>query len=323
MLARAHVAAPLVNVGPRSVRSSSTGVHGRARAPSAAVSPQFELRVTIRLTRIVGSSLDGHCCASSQVGRNAGTRPCRGSAHTPRAECSPRREILRLPSTVGMMPPVTHRTLGKSLIVAAATFTLALSAVASTSAAATRSTLPTMIRATMLTDPTGASYPTPLPYGTPVTREKSRMVTPATFVENVGWAVEWDGPAGNIGQYPIRRNDHGTRWKIAGPYLAITGAAGANVNSITVFTSRIVIAYSKGANVLDVTWDAGRHWFKAWMPGNIISVSSPSTPNGSSGTRGSPASMWVHVRSLGHPTSVYYYSSHTSGRIWRLDRARH
>ncbi len=218
------------------------------------------------------------------------------------------------------MALVVHVSRGKSRTIIATTVLLAITSLATVSSAATQPSVPKQIRATILTDPTGPAYPTPLPYGTPVVREVGRTVTGTAFVGNVGWAVEWDGPAGNISQYPIRSIDHGATWRTAGAYLAITGAAGANVNSLRAFTSTVVVAYSKGSNVLDVTWDSGRHWYKAWMPGNIISIISTSSPTVSTHSSSSPVSMRVSVRSLEHPAVMYHYGSSTSGRVWRLNR---
>ncbi len=219
------------------------------------------------------------------------------------------------PGRVGPMPFTRLRTRAAWQAGALVAAIVAVATPPTPSASAATSTLPRQIRATLLVDPTGPGYPTPLPYGTPVTRENGRIVTGAAFLGDVAWAVEWDGPAGRISQYPIRSSDHGATWTTAGSYLATSGAAGANVTAVKVFSWRIVIAYSLGANVLDVTWDAGRHWYKAWMPGNILSVSAL---HGVPTPAGSPASMRVTLRTLGHRAVTRTYSSRTSGRVWRL-----
>lgn len=178
---------------------------------------------------------------------------------------------------------------------------------------------PRVITARLLTDPIGTAYPRPLPFGTPARLRTGELVAGPVFTGKTGWAVMWDGPAGNPEQYPIHTHSHGRTWTIAGPWLAITGAAGANVNSLTIFTNEVVVAYSKGMNVLDVTWDAGRQWYSAWMPGNIVDVSLPKAPPPQAGF---PVAMQAVVRSLSHPVTTLRYSSASSGRRWRLSSSR-
>lgn len=216
------------------------------------------------------------------------------------------------------MASVAYRNLGASLILAACTFTLAPTSLAGTAAAATKAALPTRIRATSLTDPTGPAYPTRLAFGTSARWSRDELVAGPVWSGNTGWAVVWDGPAGNLEQYPLHTGNHGRTWTIAGPWLAITGAAGANVNSLTVFSKKVVVAYAKGMNVLDVTWDAGRLWYSAWMPGNIVDVTPPKAPPPRAGF---PVAMQATVRSLGHPVATLRYFSASSGREWRLSRS--
>ncbi len=181
-------------------------------------------------------------------------------------------------------------------------------------AASQSSTMPRAITAKPLTDPTGGGLPRPISFGAPVQIGHDAFVAGPVFAGSIGWAVVWDGPGGNIAQYPIHTNDRGRTWTIAGPWLAITGAAGANVNRVTLFTNKVVVAYSKGMNVLDVTWDAGRRWYKAWMPGNIADV----TRLKAASRPGSPIAMQTLVRSVTHPVTAVRYTSRSSGRKWRL-----
>ena len=156
--------------------------------------------------------------------------------------------------------------------------------------------------------------PKPLPFGTIYERDTKNFagIDARAFLGSTGWALGWDDARGT--QYALVTHNHGRTWTTAGTYLSISGAAGAAVNTVRAFTPKIVAAYDSGGgmNVFDITWNGGRTWYSAWVPGNLISVS-----NAVRSMDKSPAGViQLVVASLSHPTTYRLYTSTNSGRSW-------
>lgn len=154
----------------------------------------------------------------------------------------------------------------------------------------------------------------PLPFGTIYKPETNDFagITSQVYRGNTGWALGWNDAPG--AQYALVSHNHGRTWATAGVYLSVSGAAGAAVNTVKAFTPNIVAAYDSGGNmnVFDITWNGGRTWNSAWVPGNLISVS-----NAVRAMDKSPAGViQVVVGSLSRPTTYRLYASLNSGRTW-------
>lgn len=181
------------------------------------------------------------------------------------------------------------------------------------SSAAT-SSWPARYSATPIAWSTKYGDPKPLTFGTfyrPKTKNLAG-ITSQVYQGNTGWALGWDNKQGT--QYALVSHNRGRTWTTAGTYLSVSGAAGAAVNTIKAFTPNIVAAYDSGGgmNVFDITWNGGRTWNRAWVPGNLISVS-----NAVHEMNTSPAGViQVVVGSLSRPTTYRIYSSLNSGRTW-------
>lgn len=154
----------------------------------------------------------------------------------------------------------------------------------------------------------------PLPFGTiykPTSKNFGGIIS-QVYLGSTGWALGWNTTPGT--QYALISHNHGRTWVTAGIYLSVSGAAGAAVNTVKAFTPNIVAAYDSGGdmNVLDITWNGGRTWNRAWVPGNVVSVS-----NAVRQMDKSPAGIiQVVVASLSRPTSYRLYTSANSGRTW-------
>jgi hypothetical protein len=156
--------------------------------------------------------------------------------------------------------------------------------------------------------------PKPLPFGSVYVPRTDMFagITSQVYIGTTGWALGWNNARGT--QYALVSHDHGRRWTTAGTYLSVSGAAGAAVNTIKAFSPNIVAAYDSGGgmNVFDITWNGGRTWNSAWVPGNLISVS-----NAVHEMDTSPAGViQVVVGSLSRPTTYRLYASLNSGRTW-------
>lgn len=154
----------------------------------------------------------------------------------------------------------------------------------------------------------------PLTFGTiydPMTKNFAG-ISSQVYQGDTGWALGWNNAHGT--QYALVSHNHGRTWATAGIYLSVSGAAGAAVNTVKAFTPNIVAAYDSGGgmNVFDITWNGGRTWYRAWVPGNLISVS-----NAIRAMDKSPAGViQVVVGSLSRPTTYRLYASTDSGRTW-------
>jgi hypothetical protein len=181
------------------------------------------------------------------------------------------------------------------------------------SSAAT-SSWPVRYAATQISGTSKFGEPKPLPFGTTYTPRTNNFagIDARVYLGSTGWALGWNDARGT--QYALVSRDHGRTWTTAGIYLSVSGAAGASVNTIKAFTPTIVAAYDSGGNmnVFDITWNGGRSWYSAWVPGNLISVS-----NAVHQMDKSPAGViQVVVGSLSRPTTYRLYASTNSGRTW-------
>ena len=81
-------------------------------------------------------------------------------------------------------------------------------------------------------------------------------------------------PPGDLGAtYPIATADGGKTWRIAGPILHIPAAQGAlAVDAAGMSSPHVWYAWSDGNTVVDVTPDAGKHWWQAFLPGQVLTV---------------------------------------------------
>lgn len=75
--------------------------------------------------------------------------------------------------------------------------------------------------------------------------------------------------------YPARSVDGGKTWRIDGPGLHSTAAQGGlGVGEIGVASASSAFAWGgiTPDAVIDVTTDAGRHWWRSILPGSVLSV---------------------------------------------------
>ena len=176
---------------------------------------------------------------------------------------------------------------------------------------------PTFFRAPSWTwDP---SIVKPVPYLTAVKHQgrrsrciDSRIAT--SYLGDVGWALGFIGCA----EYPERSVNHGRTWAVGGSFFTIpAGDLSPFVDVIKPLSPSVVVAYCLGTENFDLTSNAGHDWFRAWMPGNVTSVtgSVASVPT----THGAPAmTIVVHVWASRPPLSHANYVSKDLGRTWSL-----
>jgi hypothetical protein len=143
-------------------------------------------------------------------------------------------------------------------------------------------------------------------------------VSPGTLVAaaNVGAGVFADARHGftltRIGYetYPAVTVDGGRTWRIAGPVLPLTaeppltqpGVAGPE----TYFASEGL----GGTTVVEVSTDAGKHWWQAFLPGGAVFV----------GAFDGELTAIVAASGGTPDTAVAFWAYHSrSGRSWRYD----
>jgi hypothetical protein len=124
-----------------------------------------------------------------------------------------------------------------------------------------------------------------------------------------GFAIA-DLPRGGNGTYPIATTDGGKTWRTNGPVLHVPAAqAPLAVGQPGVLGTRIYFAWCGACNsVIDSTPDAGKHWWQAFMPGNVLAVLGNSDPRAglmavvqgpTSGARARGAPLWVYLSADG------------------------
>ncbi len=125
----------------------------------------------------------------------------------------------------------------------------------------------------------------------------------------IGFAIT-DIPTAGDGTYPVSTANGGRTWRTDGPVLHIPAAQGAiAVGQAGVAGPKIYFAWCGACNnVIDVTPDAGGHWWQAFMPGQVLTVlGAPSAQAGltavvegpTSAADGRGASLWVYRSSDG------------------------
>jgi hypothetical protein len=92
------------------------------------------------------------------------------------------------------------------------------------------------------------------------------------FNRRAGFAV--GSPSGQVGVlYPLRSSDSGRTWSVAGPPLYTQGAhAGVSVAQAGIASPREWFACCGLNTVVDVTPDAGKHWWQSFLPGEVLTV---------------------------------------------------
>jgi hypothetical protein len=144
----------------------------------------------------------------------------------------------------------------------------------------------------------------------PGTRVSSSFIGIRVFAgRRTGFAITNVLKAGD-GTYPVATTNGGTTWRTDGPVLHIPAAQGAiAVGQAGVAGSRIYFAWCGACNsVIDITPDAGKHWWQAYMPGQVLSLlGSPYARAGliavvegpTSAADGRGASLWVYISNNG------------------------
>lgn len=114
-------------------------------------------------------------------------------------------------------------------------------------------------------------------------------------------------PAAKLGDtYPLATTDGGRTWRTAGPVLHIPAAQGAvAVAQEGMISPRTWFACCGLNAVVDVTPDAGRHWWQAFLPGMVVAVyagTGPCEPPVAvvePYVRSGPAPLWTYVSATG------------------------
>jgi hypothetical protein len=105
--------------------------------------------------------------------------------------------------------------------------------------------------------------------------------------------------------YPVATSDGGTSWRTDGPVFHIPAANGAAaVDQAGVAGPRTYFAWCGACNnLIDITTDAGRHWWAVRMPGNTLAVLGSANPSAgltaivegpTSAANGRGASLWIY-----------------------------
>lgn len=111
--------------------------------------------------------------------------------------------------------------------------------------------------------------------------------------------------------YPAATVDAGRTWRIDGPHFHVSAANAPNVvTQLGAAGTATYFAYGgpEGGESIVVSTDAGKHWWRAYMPGVPMAVVYGAV--GSSGRRG----LLAFVRS--GPSEISTYVSTDGGRHW-------
>lgn len=173
--------------------------------------------------------------------------------------------------------------------------------------------------------PTGATPPkTVIAYPLPAARGlRPGSAVGAGFVGIRAFINRRDGfaianlPQAGDGTYPLATTDGGKTWRTDGPVLHVPAAQGAAaVGQAGVSAPRIYFAWCAACNdLIDITPDAGKHWWAIRLPGQILSlVGTPYTHAGliavvegpTSDPRGRGASLWVYTSTNGRRWTYGY-----------------
>jgi hypothetical protein len=124
-------------------------------------------------------------------------------------------------------------------------------------------------------------------------------------------------PQASDGTYPVATTDGGRTWRTDGPVFHIPAAnGGAAVGQAGVAAPQIYFAWCAACNnLIDITPDAGRHWWAVRLPGQILSLTgTPYIHAGltaivegpTSDPRGRGASLWVYISTNGRRWTYEY-----------------
>jgi hypothetical protein len=151
----------------------------------------------------------------------------------------------------------------------------------------------------------------PLPIGTRVRDNFSGVRTFATRRD--GFALGDLSASEGGAMYPLATIDRGKTWRIAGPIVNVPAAqGGADVGQAGAVGARTWFMCCGLNTVVDVTTDAGKHWWAASLPGEVINVFGYDNPH---------ARLIAVVRPF--PTAhsrqrLWIYAS-VNGRRWAYD----
>jgi hypothetical protein len=115
----------------------------------------------------------------------------------------------------------------------------------------------------------------------------------------------------NGGQYPAATTNAGATWRIDGPVLHADAAQGPRaVTQVGAARPSTYFAWAGpgGGNAIDVTTNAGKHWWQAFLPGVPVAV----VHNGE-------LSAYVEVPTTSSPNpkaAIWVYVSKDGGRHW-------
>ncbi len=125
----------------------------------------------------------------------------------------------------------------------------------------------------------------------------------------IGFALANDESA----TVPARTTDGGRRWTIDGPQFHVDAADGAEaVGSVGIVSPNTEFAY--GSSVVDVSTDAGRTWWEAFLGENVTAV----VP----GAHGLVAFVQQSVSNEHlNPIVTWQYVSTDGGRHWRYSKS--
>ncbi len=112
---------------------------------------------------------------------------------------------------------------------------------------------------------------------------------------------------GGATTYPAETVNGGRTWRIDGPHLHVSAADGPDeVTALGVAGPATFFAYGGpgGGEAVDVTSDGGKHWWRAYMPGNPVAVVyGVLSPSGARGllalVQGKPGEIWAYVSTDG------------------------
>lgn len=126
-----------------------------------------------------------------------------------------------------------------------------------------------------------------LPWGTTLTTAQARWVTLRSPTSTVEWGV-WrqDGASP---EFPVRSLDGGAHWTTAGPLLATDWAGGGIFYPTRVISEGSSAAVFVSGAVIDLTVDAGHHWYQYVNGADNWSITKHAVAGGVISLRVSPA----------------------------------
>jgi hypothetical protein len=113
--------------------------------------------------------------------------------------------------------------------------------------------------------------------------------------------------------YPLATIDGGKTWRIAGPIVNVPAAqGGVDVAQAGVVNARTWYMCCGLNTVVDVTSDAGRHWWVAFLPGEVINVYAGDNPH-------APLVAVVRPFRTAHSRQRLWIYASRDGRRWTYD----